>query len=176
MADLSDTTSNMLATALELEEKGRAFYHEASSETNDESAKDFFNKLADQELVHINNIKKIHQSIQAGNGWIATEWDSHADSDLEVLFQNLTAKKEQAEKADSQIISAVKTGIELENSSISFYSRHLEQAQDAIEKEFLSLLIREERKHHRVLTDIHFFYTDPEGWYMEKEKAGLDGV
>jgi len=36
--------------------------------------------------------------------------------------------------------------------------------------------VEEEREHRKILENLKYYYTDPEGWLMEKGRAGLDGA
>jgi rubrerythrin len=60
--------------------------------------------------------------------------------------------------------------------SIAFYENHLAQATDPLEQAFLKQMVQEEKSHYQALQDTHYYLTDPEGWFMEKERAGLEGA
>ena len=81
-----------------------------------------------------------------------------------------------AEDLARLVVAAIDTGLHMEDTSISFFSGHLEQASDEGERKFLGRLIEEEREHYRLLADLRFYYIDPEHWFMEKNKTGLDGA
>ena len=44
------------------------------------------------------------------------------------------------------------------------------------QKVSLKKMIQEEKGHHLLLLDMQYYYSDPEGYFMEKEHRGLDGA
>jgi rubrerythrin len=65
---------------------------------------------------------------------------------------------------------------DFEGRSIAFYENHLAQATEPLEQAFLKQMVQEEKSHYRALQDTHYYLSDPEGWFMEKERAGLEGA
>ena len=47
---------------------------------------------------------------------------------------------------------------------------------DPLERKFSELMAEEERTHLSLLSDMKMYYEDPESWFMEKERSGLDGA
>jgi rubrerythrin len=79
-------------------------------------------------------------------------------------------------KACLDDVVAIESGMELENKSINFFTDHLKQAVTTIERDFLNYIIAEERSHYIILSDLRFYYVDPEHWLMEKGRTSLDGA
>ena len=73
-------------------------------------------------------------------------------------------------------MEALDIGIEFESAAIEYYENHLMKAEEPLERKFIEHLIEEEREHRRILEDLKYYYTDPEGWLMEKSRSGLDGA
>ena len=73
-------------------------------------------------------------------------------------------------------IEALEVGVDFELKSIDFYKEHLERSEDPEEREFLGRMIKEERSHYKLLDDMKLYLKDPDLWFMEKERSGLDGA
>jgi len=169
----------MLETALQIEEKGRAFYDRAQRSCGNSECREIFSALMKDEVLHQGRIKKIHDELTADQPW-TRNWESLGNSpdkkEVEALFRKLVREKKMDPKPEATDLEALNTGLALEEASLSFYQEHLSKTTDPLEAAFLEQMIREERGHWRSLQDIRFYLTDPQGWFMEKEKAGLDGV
>ncbi len=166
----------MLSTALEMERKGRKYYDEAASTCRLEVGREVFELLRDYEVKHTERIQEIYGSLAGGGGW-SEELASFAPSqDLGAVFRKLAAARSEHIRAETGDIEALDVGIDFESASVKFYEEQLLKATDPLEKKFIGHMVAEERDHLRTLTDMRYFYTDPEGWFMEKEHAGLDGA
>jgi rubrerythrin len=71
---------------------------------------------------------------------------------------------------------AVKVALDLERASVKFYEDHLKKTSDSLTEKFLRHMVDEEKGHLLVLLDMQYYYSDPEGYFMEKEHRGLDGA
>jgi rubrerythrin len=177
MADACDSSTIMLAAALEKEEKGRAFYEQAASTCTNERCKEVFAGLMADESVHMSRIQRIHAVLTKGGAWTA-DWKacSIENQDMRKLLRERAAQLGTKVKPDTSDLEAVNVGIEMEQGSISFYAEQLDKATDTLEKEFSTQMIGEERAHLRTLEDLRLFLTDPEAWYIEMEHHVLDGA
>ncbi len=168
---------DMLKTALEMEEKGRRFYEKAVNECPNDLGKEIFELLKNEELKHIKKIREIYAGLQAGNSW-SDEWTELQGTtrDAAVIFRKLAQKYGKNIKSGSTDLEALDIGLEFEAASVEFYEKHCKTASDPSEFKFVKQMAEEERRHYNLLEDLKFYYTDPEGWMMEKGKAGLDGA
>jgi rubrerythrin len=176
MASPNQCSIEMLASALEMEEKGKAFYKKAVNSCQNPQCKEIFSALAEEEVVHSSRIKQIHDTLTSGQCW-TRDWESIKGShkELGALFQDLAAKEKTKIKAETSDLEAVDIGLDFELASVKFYQDHRAKATDPIEAAFLDQMIREEGEHLRALKDTRYYLIDPEGWFIEKERAGLDG-
>jgi rubrerythrin len=167
---------DILAAALKMEEKGRVFYKEAASSCHNPQCKEIFSVLIEDELVHIRRIKQIYDSLPATTCW-TRDWETVKGSQKEVsaLFKDLAAKVREKIKAEPSDLEAIDLGLDFELASINFYQDHRAKSTDPLEAAFLDQMIIEEKGHWRALKDTRYYLADPEGWFIEKEKAGLDG-
>jgi len=177
MADQNQCSIDMVSKALDMEEKGKVFYEKAATTCRNPQCKEIFSALMKDEVVHTGRIKQIHETLTSQKCW-TRDWESikAPSNNLEMLFQNLTVKESNKIKAETTDLEAVDIGLDLESASIKFYQEHRAKAADPIEAAFLDQMILEEKGHWKTLNDTRYYLTDPQGWFMEKERAGLDGV
>ena len=177
MAEGVDRSLQMLATALEKEERGRDFYIKATSTCVNELGKEIFRMLTKEEAVHISRVKAIYEALEGGKAWSA-DWKTHKmeNEDLEKLFRDRILT--QGSKVTSQTgdLEALDVGLEFEQGAINFYEDALKKATEPLEREFVEAMIREERSHYAALSDIKHYLTDPASWHAEMERHGLDGA
>ena len=173
---MSDGFGQIVATALEMEGKGRKFYAERTLQCGNPLTKELFQRLHDDEIEHVRRIKQIVEALDAGQPLKDVEFSDPAEDDLQVFFRGLA--KERGASVDDQTVDveAVEIGIDFESRAVSFYSDRLEVATDPAERKFLDAMVVEERGHHAILVDLKFYLTDPEGYFAEIERSGLDGA
>jgi rubrerythrin len=177
MAGEAGGPERMLAAALEKEEQGRDFYKEASEKCSVAPGKELFRTLVIEEEIHIKRIRQIYESLQAGNPW-TDDWKAlkGINENLRNLMQDrirLLGPEAVAAKGD---LDVVKIGIQMEQGSILFYEDELKKASDPLEIDFIKKMIAEEHTHFASLEDLKLFLTDPQSWFIEKEKPTLDGA
>jgi rubrerythrin len=177
MSAASERALKMLATAMEKEERGRDFYLKATATCSNPLGKEIFRILASDEGVHLTRVKEIYEALTGGRPW-TTDWRlRRTESEhLRDLFRKRIASFESKASSDPGDLEALDVGLSFEESAISFYENELAAAEDPIEREFVQAMIREERDHFSSLADVKLFLTDPDSWYLETERRGLDGA
>jgi rubrerythrin len=177
MIDQNRCSMDMLSAALDMEEKGKAFYEKAVTTCRNPQCKEIFSALMKDEVVHNGRIKQIHNTLTSQKCW-TRDWESikAPSNDLGMLFKSLAVRERGKIKAETTDLEAVDIGLDLESTSIKFYQEHRAKTTDPIEAAFLDQMILEEKGHWKALKDTRYYLTDPQGWFMEKERAGLDGV
>ena len=176
MTKENESALKMLATALDMEEKGEAFYEKAMNECKTEPGGEIFRMLMTDELVHIYRIKKIYASLNESKAW-SDEWrsDEIDEKSLGEFFEKITQKHGRDIQADAGDLDAMDIGIDFELKSIKYYEEHLTKASGPHERDFLNRMIIEERSHYDALVDMKLYLVDPDSWFREKERSGLDG-
>jgi rubrerythrin len=139
--------------------------------------KEIFRMLMNDEVVHMDRIRQIYKRLEAGESW-SEEWKSIQPDheDLSTLFREMASAHGREVASGAGDIEAIDVGIDFEMRAITFYQEHLEQATDPLEREFIELLIREEKSHHAALSDMKLYLSDPAAWFGEQERLGLDGA
>jgi len=164
-----------VCTALEMEEKGRVFYENAARECSAEVGQKIFAMLRDDEVRHVQRIKEIEKALDRDSGLEQACRLDDREVDAGRAFREL-AGKVQAEKPCDSTIKALNAGMDFELALVKFYEEALEKASEELEREFLRRMVAEEKGHFVLLSDMQYYYEDPEGWHMDKDRAGLDGA
>lgn len=175
--DIMDTESfrQWVCKAIEMEEKGRKFYGQAVDDCGEGPGREVFTMLRDDEKLHVERIREIEKALDKGEGVEAACTLSGEELDPRRVFREIAARAE-VHKACPSTVKALETGKEFELALVAFYEDALEKAKNDLEKEFLKHMVAEEKGHFVLLEDLNFYYQDPEGWFMDQEKAGLDGA
>jgi rubrerythrin len=170
-----DRSLKMLSTALEMEEKGRAFYQRVISTCKNNVGKEMFKILMEDENVHMDRIRSIYESLSGDQVWC--EWKDFEvkHDDLAVIFRKMAKEHGSKINVETGDLEALDIGIDFENRSVEFYEKHLEKASDPLEKAFIREMISEEKGHYMALEDMKLYLSDPSSWFREKERGGLDG-
>jgi rubrerythrin len=177
MTDPIQCSIDMLTTALEMEEKGKAFYEKAVRTCGNPQCQEIFSALIKDEALHQERIKQIHNTLTTGKCW-TRDWESikGPSENLGLLFQNLAVREKKKVKAETTDVEALDIGLDFESASIQFYQDQRTRNSGPLEAAFLDQMILEEKEHWKALKDTRYYLTDPEGWFIEKERAGLDGA
>ncbi len=177
MTEGHDRSLQMLATALEKEQRGRDMYKQAEAQCTNNLGKEILHMLMVQEGVHISRIKSIYDSLQAGQPW-PEDWKSlkQENENLQELFRARAREFGQKLKADTTDLDALDMGLEFEQGAIKFFQEELSTASHPKEREFIEAMILEERSHYSSLADMKLYLSDPESWYQEIERGVLDGA
>lgn len=177
MPEETERSLQMLAAALEKEEKGRDFYKQAMDKCTNPLGRELFRSLVADEGVHIVRIKEIYESLRGGKVWNA-EWKSHTaqNEDLRQLVRARSMELGPRITAETSDLEAVDIGIQMESGAIAFYQDQRAKAVDELEKDFADIMLAEERNHLRGLEDLKLYFTNPESWLLEMEKPTLDGA
>ena len=166
----------MLATALRMEEKGKAFYEKAVMSCHNDLGREIFSYLMNEEVVHVGRIKKIFANLKSGGGW-KEDWKEITirERDLGYFFKDMAVRHLEVAKADTGDIQALDIGLDFEHKAVEFYSKELPKAKDQIEKDFVEMMVLEEKKHVEILDEMKSYMTDPEGWGAKLDKLSYDG-
>ena len=177
MAEQTERSLQMLATALEKEERGRDFYLKASTTCANFLGKDIFRVLATEEGIHITRCREIYESLRGGRAW-TDDWRKHKqeNENLQALFRKRMTELGPKVTTETGDLDALAIGLEFEQGAIRFYEDELLNATDRLEKDFIECMILEERVHYASLADMKHYLTNPESWFTEKEHHVLDGA
>ncbi len=164
-----------LKEAMQLEIDGERFYTEAARKTNHPHGKLLFERLAEEEKIHLKKVQEIYASLEKGQKWPAAPHLTRMDSTVQNIFKEVGVKLNKMVKGSASDLEAIKVAIDMEEKSINLYDGQSKKAEDPFEKRFFLMLSYEERGHYLALLDSYDYLTDPQGWLESKERRLLEG-
>lgn len=177
MANKQDDAIEMFCTAIQMKERKKSLYEDAMKTCPDQVGIETFRMLRDAEDEHVHRIQAIYEDLKKGSvSADVCQFHDFEGSDKKAILRKIAEQHGKIPKACVDDVVAIETGLQLENTSIEFFEKQLQLAQDPMEKEFIGRMIAEEREHYILLADLKYYYTDPEAWFMEKSRARLDGA
>lgn len=147
------TAAEGLEMAMEIEKNGEMFYNEAAAKSTDSKVKALFEDLAIQEQGHYQTFKKMLGGAQPAPELLAPEYDQY-QTYVQVALENalfagpdkaLTLAR-QAEDRET----ALRAAMGFEKDTLLFFYDLRDMVNEA-DRETISLIIREEKKHVRRL-------------------------
>jgi rubrerythrin len=171
----TDRALKMLSTALEMEEKGRAFYERVVSTCTNSVGREMFKVLLEDEKVHMGRIKKIYESLCGGEDWCTWDGSELPHGNLTAIFKKMAKEHGSKINVETGDLEALDIGIDFEARSVEFYEEQLKKATDKLETDFIKEMISEEKSHYAALEDMKLYLSDPASWFREREHGGLDG-
>ncbi|MEA3347463.1 MAG: ferritin family protein [Pseudomonadota bacterium] len=136
-----------LKTAMEAEMTGHYFYSNAAATTKDPQGKETFKRLAEEELLHFNYLKKQYGSIlETGNFNFSAPLaaDPNAGVSGPIFSSQLKARIKQSHFE----ISALSVGMQLELNAVNFYRQCAEESDNPEVKAFFNQLVKWEQGHY----------------------------
>jgi rubrerythrin len=165
-----------LETALQMEIEGKEYYHKAGQRSDNPLAKKLFQRLAEEENVHIEKVNEIYQAIKNKAKWPEKETTFKHEKSLRSVFREAIESMDREVKTSSTELEALKVAMNMEDKSYSFYRSRDKEAASSAEKSFYQALTAEEREHYLTLLDSYEYLIDPQSWFTKKERWSLDGM
>ncbi len=169
--------SEMLCSALEMEAKEKEFYKRARQDCPNEMGKEIFQMLAGEETEHEKGLNEIYQALQTGQSWpVSCSLMEKKELDPKFMLKKMADRYGADIRKGVGLPEALQIGIDMEQESVKFYENQLQGNNNPDAKNFLEKMVQEEKGHYLLLLDMQYYYSDPEGYFMEKEHRGLDGA
>lgn len=165
-----------LAEALEIENRGKAFYAEARDQCRHALGKKIFAHLVKEEDSHLARISEIYKVLKSGARWPEPTRNPRPPADAAKLFDGLVQEPAQHLKGNTDDLKALETAQNFELKNEKFYRELSPQTQNRGARGFFERLAQEERGHYLLVTDTIAYLVAPDQWFAEKEKAHLDGA
>ena len=147
MATSNEKIMAALRTAMEAEMTGHHFYNNAAATTKDLQGKETFKRLAKEELLHFNYLKKQYGSIlKTGNFDFSTPLAADPDAKISgpIFSPQLKARIKQSHFE----VSALSVGMQLELNAVNFYRQCAEESDNPEVKAFFNHLVKWEQGHY----------------------------
>ena len=136
-----------LRQAMRNEEETRDFYLDAVQKVVDEKARQMFEELAQEEIVHMKIVGDQYEALKAGGNWTAVADFAHmGDVDITPLaFRRGDMDKRITDRTTD--LEALTIAAEMENNSFNFYVEQYDRTTDPLGKQIYGGLLKAERNH-----------------------------
>ncbi|HUT79080.1 MAG TPA: ferritin family protein [Polyangia bacterium] len=138
-------------------------------------AKRLFETLAGDEQEHMTRLRALHVRLIADGSWPEDVTIEVAGTNIKQVLENFGRNLETAVH-DGDDIAALNKGIEFERNGSKLYNDLAAACRNLQEQRFFRFLAGIEREHMLSIQDSLFYLEDPQGWFEEQERAGLDGA
>ncbi len=165
-----------LGEALEIENRGKAFYAEAREKCRDALGRKIFAHLVKEEDSHIARISEVYKILKDGASWPENSPNPRAPADSAKLFDQLVKAQARHLQGNTDDLKALETAQDFELKNEQFYRDLSPKTPNRAAREFFERLAQEERGHYLLVTDTIAYLAAPEQWFAEKEKVHLDGA
>lgn len=158
---------NIFEFAMQMEKDGEAFYREIAKKTKNAGLQKIFNTLADEEVVHFNTFKKLHEktTVQAFESDILDKAKNIFIEIKDAGGLDISAEIPQTEAYEKALVT--------EKEAYTFYEQKAEESDDPEEKQILLTFAREERRHYQLLKNVLEFVSRPHQWLENAEYANM---
>lgn len=165
-----------LKVALGMEDDGRKYYRAAARTSENALTRKMFTELGDQELVHKQILKKVYETIGAGDKYPVLLLPAGEAEKARAIFSRAIKETGTNIKPSGSEQEAIKVAMGMEMKSKDFYKSQARRAEDPVEKKFYETMAGEEQGHYLQLNDYNEYLTDPAGYFVMKERHSLDGA
>lgn len=144
----------VLRAAMEVEKSGQRFYTEMSTRASEESVRELFSLLAQDEVQHLQTLKSMIPQFEAGSFWQDEEMILPYLSRFRA--QELFPAKERLETVllqDNADLATLDLAIEAEEKFAAYFKFASEQARSAEGRETFHWLAKEEDRHAAILRE-----------------------
>lgn len=167
----------MLNDALRMEEKGYNFYMDTSRKSKNDITKKTFSFLADQETLHMDNIKNFYNALREKDEFPSIDLSNlkkERDNTLTIFSKSIKELNEKIKPSDDDK-KACEFAMELENRGYKYYENMLKDTTDKNLIKLLKFLLDEESKHYKAIEELHTYLTDSHNWFMYEEGSFPQG-
>lgn len=167
----------ILEGAIKMEEDGRKFYLKSSAAAKNAVAKKLLSSLADQESLHIERIREIHDGLKGEKDWndFSKTISETAKKKLALVFKPLSASEKKRLKADPSNLEALKISMKKETNSYDYYDKQSRETGIRIAKVFYDRLKKEEEHHYELLEEAYSLLSDSASWFVKQEGRVVEG-
>lgn len=161
---------DIIRAAIQLELDGRKFYLGAAGGSSNDLARQMFESLADDELIHIEWIEKLSAEKET-----ARELKEKTYERLRRIFADADESKREAASSSKDDIEAMNLAIEMEEKSRDAYAKWAKHS-DIDEIVNLCNILADQEAFHRELLENTIQYLEHTGdWFMKEEGWHFDG-
>jgi rubrerythrin len=171
MTKISEQVKEFVREAIKLEIRGREFFNQAAETTPNSLGKKMFQRLAEEEVKHLNAFSKLFSAVIQSDTWKQYVDAGEVAGNSEVI-EELVARMKRAK--DKSEIEALRIGMELELKAIDFFKKCAEKGDDPVAGAIFLSIADEERFHYDLLQAQYDSVTGT-GFWLDSAEFQMDG-
>ena len=164
----------LLNTAITMEENGYDFYIATQENSENSLTSKLFSSLAEQELLHIEYIKRFYDNLKSDVGLPSIDIIKSKRDKSKIFNVDIATLKEKVKNQEDDV-KAYEFALELEKKGYEFYEKLLADATDPNLKAFIEFLVKEEHDHYALIEKAYGYVTDTQNWFMNEEGSFPQG-
>ena len=152
-----------LEMALKMETDAVNFYTEAAQKAKFSVGKKMFLAVAEDEERHHDMISQIIKGLHV------TPKDVSPLKNVKSIFDTMKTEMMKKIEASADEVEAFKIAMQMEKEGIEYYEKVMAKSAKPKEKEFLALLINEEKQHYAIFSDTYEYLAKTGRWFLWEE-------
>lgn len=158
-----------IEVAIENEAREQEFYLANARRTKHPLGRSTFEKLAEEELEHLERLRQLYQELSQEGRWPETVPLTVGQTNIKEVLAGFSEVDAPEAQGDDDDLAAIGRAMEFEAQAAKFYVELSETVEDPKEKEFFGLLARIEREHYLALSSVEELLSGKAGEAPEPE-------
>jgi rubrerythrin len=168
---MATTKQEIIEAAIQLERDGREFYMGVAGKSSSDLARQMFESLADDELIHIEWIEKMLSPDEE----VATATKKRTYERLSGIFADVPDSVRQGAASSEDDVEAINTAIKMEEKSRAAYLKWADETGSDELRKLCNALADQERFHREILENTIQYLESTGDWFMAEEGWHFDG-
>jgi rubrerythrin len=158
---------NAYQYAMRIENEAERFYRDLADGISDNTIKNLFNMLADEEIKHFKVFEKMSQ-----NAELPSIENMDISAKVREIFTDIKNCNRKYTFTDEQVAYYEKAA-KIEDDAAKFYMEKAEEMTDLAQKEAFLEIAKEEKKHQELMQNLANFVAAPDSWLESAEFYSL---
>lgn len=170
MGELNPEVIEAIKMAIQMEKDGLKYYEEAAAATDNELAKKTFQRIAQDEVMHLKTFQKMFDTITGTEAWRGLAEFTPKVGTVPV-FEGEIEKKSDVNPSE---VDALRIAIDNERKGIEHYKKAAATSGDEMAKQIFTK-IKEEEEYHYDLLQAQLDYLTNSGFWLDIGEFQMDG-
>ena len=174
----SNPVLQALHQGIQTEIQGLTMYRKAAERTQDPQGKQVFERLSQDERIHLRLLKVQYGALVSEGHWVVLEQARELEPGREVeeLFPQSDEALAALLPADADDLQALELALEFERKGYHMYRRLAEETEDAAGRALYEFLAEQEQHHYDLIQRAHEYLQTQGAWYFdEQERPFFEG-
>ncbi len=168
-----------LQLALKTEKEGYEMFRKAAEQASNDFVKRLFMRLAKDELLHMDLIKRFYADSQKKKSWRelsdAEKDISEAKTEMKTIFTDALEKAKIGELVFSdKDVEIYRKAAQFEKDGTDLYDKLYNETDDPKARRFYAFLREMEREHMEILDNTLQYLENPNNWYLLTEGWSME--